>query len=97
MVPGATLTSGKVLKADKARLETASGARFQVRIKETEHGGVKVKLRDFPRSLRFPAKIRPWPGKTTLKLALTSKDPPDVTRLQPPSRPLPVWPYCPSS
>ena len=55
--PGATLTSGKVLKADKARLETASGARFQVRIKETEHGGVKVKLRDKDRNSRNPRAI----------------------------------------
>lgn len=57
VVPGATLTSGKVLKADKARLETASGARFQVRIKETEHGGVKVKLRDKDRNSRNPRAI----------------------------------------
>ena len=57
VVPGATLTSGKVLAADKARLETASGARVQVRIKETEHGGVKVKLRDKDRNSRNPRAI----------------------------------------
>ncbi len=57
VVPGATLTSGKVLKSDKARLETASGARFQVRIKKTEHGGVKVKLRDKDRDSRNPRAI----------------------------------------
>ena len=57
VVPGATLTSGKVLKADKARLTTAMGARFQVRIKQTEHGNVKVKLRDKDRDSRNPRAI----------------------------------------
>ena len=57
VVPGATLTSGKVLKADGSRLTTAMGARFQVRIKQTEHGGVKVKLRDKDRDSRNPRAI----------------------------------------
>ncbi|GAA1442459.1 fasciclin domain-containing protein [Mycobacterium cookii] len=57
VVPGSTLTSGKVLAADKARLKTANGARIQVRIKETEHGGVKVKLRDKDRNSRNPRAI----------------------------------------
>ena len=52
VVPGATLTSGKVLKADRARLETANGAKVQVRIKPTDRGGVKVKLRDKDRNSR---------------------------------------------
>ena len=57
VVPGATLDSGKVLEADKARLTTAAGSRVQVRIKQTEHGGVKVKLRDKDRNSRNPRAI----------------------------------------
>ncbi len=57
VVPGATLDSNKVLKANKVRLTTATGARVQVRIKSTEHGGVKVKLRDKDRDSRNPRAI----------------------------------------
>lgn len=57
VVPGATLDSSKVLKADRTRLTTAAGGRVQVRIKTTEHGGVKVKLRDKDRNSRNPRAI----------------------------------------
>ena len=57
VVPGATLDSSKVLEADRARLTTAAGPRVQVRIKSTEHGGVKVKLRDKDRNSRNPRAI----------------------------------------
>ena len=48
---------GAILEADKARLTTAAGSRVQVRIKQTEHGGVKVKLRDKDRNSRNPRAI----------------------------------------
>ncbi len=57
VVPGATLDSGKVLEANKARLATATGAKLQVRIKTTDNGGVKVKLRDKDRNSRNPRAI----------------------------------------
>lgn len=57
VVPGATLDSSKVLKADRTRLTTAAGGKVQVRIKPTEHGGVKVKLRDKDRNSRNPRAI----------------------------------------
>jgi uncharacterized surface protein with fasciclin (FAS1) repeats len=57
VVPGATLDSSKVLEADRARLTTAAGGKVQVRIKPTEHGGVKVKLRDKDRNSRNPRAV----------------------------------------
>mgnify|MGYP001765254701 CR=1 FL=1 len=51
VVPGATLTSSKVLKAHKAKLTTAQGGKVQVRI-GNNHEGTVVKLRDRDRDDR---------------------------------------------
>ncbi|MCY7399504.1 MAG: fasciclin domain-containing protein [Nocardioides sp.] len=52
VVPGATLTSAKVLKADGARLETANGAKVKVTVKMPEHRAPSVILKDRDRNAR---------------------------------------------
>lgn len=48
VVPGATLGSGKVVKADGAKLDTAAGKVVKVRVKgKGEHAAVKLVDRDF--------------------------------------------------
>lgn len=53
VVPGATLTSKKVLQADGVRLTTAQGAKVRVKIRTT-HDGPVVILRDKDRDDRDP-------------------------------------------
>ena len=57
VVPGATLTSAKVLKADGAKLDTAAGDTVKVKIKMREHRAPVVKLRDRDRDDRNPRAI----------------------------------------
>ena len=57
VVPGATLTSGKVLKADGAKLDTAAGDTVKVKVKVREHRAPVVKLRDRDRNDRNPRAI----------------------------------------
>lgn len=52
VVPGATLTSGKVLKADRAKLDTAAGKTVRVKVKMREHRAPVVTLRDKDRNDR---------------------------------------------
>ena len=52
VVPGATLNSGKVLKADGAKLDTAAGDTVKVKVKVREHRAPVVKLRDRDRNDR---------------------------------------------
>ncbi len=52
VVPGATLTSSKVLKANGAKLDTAAGDTVKVKVKMREHRAPVVKLRDRDRNDR---------------------------------------------
>lgn len=51
VVPGATLGSKKVLKADGAKLETAQGAKVGVKVR-SNHEGVSITLKDKDRNDR---------------------------------------------
>ena len=57
VVPGATLTSDKVLKADGTKLETALGKTVKVRVKTPADRDPKVILRDKDRDDRDPHAI----------------------------------------
>jgi uncharacterized surface protein with fasciclin (FAS1) repeats len=57
VVPGATLTSNKVLKADGAKLDTAAGSTVKVKVTMREHRAPVVKLRDKDRNDRNPRAI----------------------------------------
>ena len=57
VVPGATLTSTQVLKADGAKLDTAAGDTVKVKITMREHRAPVVKLRDRDRNDRNPRAI----------------------------------------
>lgn len=57
VVPGATLDSKKVLKANGARLETANGAKVKVKVKTPEHRAPSVILKDRDRNARNPRAI----------------------------------------
>lgn len=56
VVPGKTLTSNKVLKANNAKLVTAQGGKIKVKVK-SNHEGVSIRLKDRDKNAQDPQVI----------------------------------------